>query len=258
MATVLFDNGVHKCIVFDDILSGDVRGTDIQANQFLIIHNGEGLLYDPGGSKVFDPLYKRVSEFIKPSRIKTIVLSHQDPDTGAAINWWMLFSASKVFVPSLWIRFIPHFTRLDVDAGYYVPIPEQGMRYDFHGSEIIMLPAHFLHSPGNVQLYDTASKILFSGDLGTSIVPDAKWFTEVIDFEEHVRYMEGFHKRYIASQKACRLWANMVRRLDIEAIVPQHGHRYFKGKAMVNRFIDWISDLQCGVDLLDGENYKIP
>ncbi len=58
MATVLFDNGVHKCIVFDDILSGDVRGTDIQANQFLIIHNGEGLLYDPGGVRFLIPFIK--------------------------------------------------------------------------------------------------------------------------------------------------------------------------------------------------------
>lgn len=257
MATVLFDSGIHKCIVFDDILTGD-KDPDIQANQFLIIHNGEGLLYDPGGVKVFDSLYKRVSEFIKPSGIKTIVLSHQDPDAGAAISLWISACYGKIMMPSLWLRFVPHFVRTEKLLDYYIPIPEKGMRYNLNDSEIIMLPAHFLHSPGNIQIYDSVSKILFSGDLGTSIIPGAKGFLEVTDFNEHIKFMEGFHKRYMVSQKVCKLWANMVRKLDIEAIVPQHGHRYFKGKTMVNRFIEWISNLQCGVDLLGQDIYNIP
>lgn len=257
MAMVLFDNGIHKCIVFDNILTGD-KEADIQSNQFLIIHNGEGLIYDPGGAKVFEPLYRRISEFISFSKIKTIVLSHQDPDVGAAVSSWTAASYGKIMIPSLWLRFVPHFVRTEKLLDYYIPIPEEGTRYNLNGSEIIMLPAHFLHSPGNIQLYDTVSKVLFSGDLGTSIIPGAKGFSEVTDFNKHIRFMEGFHKRYIASQKVCRLWANMVRKLDIDAIVPQHGHRYFKGKTMVNRFIDWLSNLQCGVDLLSQDIYTIP
>ncbi len=42
----------------------------------------------------------------------------------------------------------------------------------------------------------------------------------------------------------------MVRTLDIEMIAPQHG-AMFKGKAMVNRFIDWCENLECGVDALE-------
>ena len=39
----------------------------------------------------------------------------------------------------------------------------------------------------------------------------------------------------------------MVRQLDIETIAPQHG-ALFKGPEMSARFIDWISDLECGID----------
>jgi flavorubredoxin len=111
-----------------------------------------------------------------------------------------------------------------------------------------------MHSPGNFQVYDPCSKILFSGDLGASLGQDY-FFVE--NFDEHIKYMEGFHKRYMASNKVLKLWANMVRQLDIEMIVPQHG-AIFKGKEMVERFINWIENLQVGVDLITQEKYRVP
>ena len=48
--TVLFDNGVHPNILLED--SGGV-GLAVQANQHLIVHNGEAMLLDPGGHKVY-------------------------------------------------------------------------------------------------------------------------------------------------------------------------------------------------------------
>ncbi len=89
-------------------------------------------------------------------------------------------------------------------------------------------------------------------------MPTASEFREVDDFAEHVKYMEGFHKRYMSSNRAARLWARMVRNLDIDCIVPQHGSRYFKGKEMVNKFIDWVEKTECGVDLLMQSNYAVP
>jgi flavorubredoxin len=40
-------------------------------------------------------------------------------------------------------------------------------------------------------------------------------------------------------------------------IVPQHG-AIFKGKEMVERFINWIENLQVGVDLLTQDRYRVP
>jgi len=119
------------------------------------------------------------------------------------------------------------------------------------------LPAHFLHSEGNFQFYDVTSKILFSGDLGASLVPHEEAAKPVTDFNAHIPTMEGFHKRYMNGNKACRFWANMVRSLEIDAIVPQHG-RPFIGKKIVNEFINWIEHLECGLDLFTQQNYQIP
>ena len=73
----------------------------------------------------------------------------------------------------------------------------------------------------------------------------------------HIATMIGFHRRYMISNKICRFWVNMVRQLDVEMIVPQHGCR-FEGKAMVNRFLDWIEKLECGVDLMTQDSYRAP
>ena len=80
-------------------------------------------------------------------------------------------------------------------------------------------------------------------------------YREVCDFDAHLQYMEGFHRRYISGNRAMRIWAAMVRQLDIEIIAPQHG-ALFKGKPMVERFIGWCEKLECGIDLL--KPYRIP
>jgi flavorubredoxin len=68
--------------------------------------------------------------------------------------------------------------------------------------------------------------------------------------------MDGFHKRYMNSNKICRFWVNMVRQLDISMIVPQHG-RALIGKA-ITEFLDYIENLECGIDLFTQENYRLP
>jgi flavorubredoxin len=81
--------------------------------------------------------------------------------------------------------------------------------------------------------------------------------TSVEALRAHIPHMEGFHRRYMGSNKACRLWANMARGLDMDFLVPQHGC-YFKGKVAINAFLDWIEKLECGIDLFTQDNYRIP
>ena len=127
----------------------------------------------------------------------------------------------------------------------------------FTAEDLLALPAHFMHAEGNFQFYDPVARILFSGDLGTSLVPHEQAAEPVTDFHGHLRYMEAFHRRYIVSRKVCRFWANMVRQLDIDQIVPQHGSR-FVGKQAVADFIAWVEGVECGVDLMTQNNYQLP
>ncbi|RLJ70801.1 metallo-beta-lactamase superfamily protein [Hydrogenivirga caldilitoris] len=249
--TKLFDSGNHKVFLFEELTPASA----VQANQFLLIHNNEAMLLDPGGHKVQSKLFADMSVLIPPKQVKYVFLSHQDPDIVASINYWLMTTQAQALISKLWIRFLPHFGLDSKLEGRVVPIEDGGRKLKLGDDcELLIIPAHFIHSPGNFQVYDPCSKILFSGDLGASLGQD---YVFVEDFDSHIRYMEGFHRRYMASGKVLKLWANMVRNLDIEIIAPQHG-AVFRGRDLVNRFIDWVSQLECGVDLLSEKDYTLP
>ncbi|PKO54266.1 MAG: MBL fold metallo-hydrolase [Betaproteobacteria bacterium HGW-Betaproteobacteria-2] len=256
MADELFNNGHHVCIRFSDLTDSSTSQA-VQSNQFLIVTDGHGALIDPGGNMTYNGLMMAMGKYFNFRKLQYILASHQDPDIVASINKWLLGTECTLLAPAIWERFIPHFCGVGNTEDRIIGIPDKGMNIELGNTTIKALPAHFLHSEGNFQFYDVTSKILFSGDLGASLVSGELASQPVTDFEMHLPAMLPFHRRYMTSNKACRLWANMVRGLDIESIVPQHG-RAFVGKAMVKRFIDWVENLECGIDLMTQENYRIP
>ncbi|HET8729575.1 MAG TPA: MBL fold metallo-hydrolase [Moraxellaceae bacterium] len=256
-STLLFDNGPHKCLSFSSLVKGD----GVQANQFLIIHNERAAVLDPGGDLTYTPLTIEISKHIKLQNLDYVFASHQDPDIITSMPRWLMHTRCKVVASKLWARFLPHLasgfvtTQMKSDVSErLIELPDRGAEIPFGDSVITCVPAHFLHSVGNFQFYDPVSKILFSGDMGASMVDDVG---PVKDFETHVSSMRSFHQRYMCSRRVTRLWAEMVRRMDVEMLVPQHGS-YFVGKPMIHRFLDWIADLDCGIDLLTQEDYRCP
>jgi len=248
--TFLHDDGVHRNIMLEDF---DLGGLAVQANQHLIIHGDEGMILDPGGHKVYNRALAETFSLLGRAQLRYIFLSHQDPDIVAAINGWLMTTDADAYVPDIWTRFVAHFGLDHLVQDRLHPIPDDGMYLNLGGSELILLPAHFLHAAGNIHVFDPVSRILYSGDLGASLGTN---YTVVPDFEAHVPYMDGFHRRYMTSKVALQAWANMVSQLDVQLIAPQHG-ALFVGREMVEKFIAWCSTLECGVDLLN-TNFTVP
>ena len=246
---VIFDDGNHKNLLLEDFSHGGM----VQANVHMIVDNGKGMILDPGGHKIFKHLVSEVGKIIGMKNLDYIFLSHQDPDIVAAINGWLMTSKAKALSSKLWLRFIPHFGVDKFVLNRLIGIDDEGGIVKLGESELYILPGHFMHSPGNLHVYDPVSKIIYSGDLGASLGQD---YVFVEDFENHIQYMEGFHRRYMPTSKILKAWIKMVRELDIETIAPQHG-AIFKGKDIVNKFLDWLEDLQSGIDIME-EKFKIP
>lgn len=245
----LFQDEVHRNILLEDFGHGE----EVQANQHLIVHNGAGMILDPGGHQAFPNVIAQTTNLLEDDRLRYVFLSHQDPDVVSAMNGWLMGTEADAYISALWMRFIPHFGIDDVVVHRLKPIPDEGTVLDLGGAELMVLPAHFLHSCGNFHVYDPIAKILYSGDLGASLGLEE---TVVTDFDEHLKYMEGFHRRYMASNRALRSWVATARELDIETIAPQHG-ALFKGKEMVHRFLEWCDGLSCGIDLM-ADCYRVP
>ncbi len=245
----LFETENHKNVFVDNLSTGHM----VQANQHVIVNNGEGMILDPGGHKVYTKLFAMLSSEMRITELKHIFFSHQDPDIIAATNGWLMVTSADAYLSELWMRFIPHFGVDEMVVERIKPIPDAGMTITVGTAELKVIPAHFLHSAGNFQLYDPIAKILYSGDLGASLGMD---YSIVEDFDTHIQYMEGFHQRYMPNTRALKIWVNTVRQLDIDIIAPQHG-AMFTSKELSERFIDWIDTLTCGTDLMP-DKYDIP
>jgi flavorubredoxin len=235
------------------LLEGFGHGEMVPTNQVLIRNGNEAILLDPGGHKVHYDLMNEISSLMPLGQLKYLFFSHQDPDIVAATNAWLMLTDAMGYISELWLRFIPHFGVDELMLPRLKGIPDAGMRLKLGASELLFLPAHFMHSPGNFQVYDPVSKTLFTGDLGASIAPG---YVEVPDFDAHVKFMDGFHRRYMPSSHANQNWARMVRQLDIERIVPQHG-AIFPDRKSSARFIDWIAGLPGAAELM-AQCYQVP
>lgn len=220
----------------------------VPSHQYLVRDGSTAVLLDPGGYHAFERVLQNVERHAPRETIEELYLflSHQDPDVCTSlISWLEVRPDAKVVVSALWERFLLHLavpvvpdTVALADAGGQIQLPS--------GAPLEIIPAHYLHSPGNFTVYDPTSRILFSGDIGAALVPPDRWALFVEDFDEHARRMLGFHQRYMSSNKALRRWVLRVQGLKVDLVCPQHGS-ILRGDD-VARFFDWLARLDVGVD----------
>jgi len=243
---LLLKSDSHAVYYFRDL---SPKGA-VQANQYLIVDSSEALLLDLGGKIVFNNLLSEVGRVVPINSIKVIFATHHDPDIVSALtSWTVVCPKAKVYLPKLWSRFLPHIFSKERSWDFIVEVPDEGTEIRLGRTVLKVIPAHYLHSARNFTLYDPASKILFSGDIGSALLPPEKDADFIDNIEDYLDYMKYFHQTYMASNKACQKWVSLVENLEIEYIAPQHG-AIIRGKQNVEKFLQWLKQLKCGVDLL--------
>ncbi len=226
----------------------------IDTNEYIIESDGEGIMLDPGGTEIFPQVVSAVSEVVSVANISTFLCTHQDPDIMSSLPLWLgLCPEAKVYMPWLWTGFVAHFGHEYV--GQFIAVPDEGMKIPLkNGKDLEIIPAHFLHAPGNLNLYDPDAKILFSGDIGAALLPPECEDLFVPNFGSHIQYMEMFHKRWMPSNIAKRIWAQRVRSLDVDLMVPQHGLMFRKEECL--QFLDWFENLEVGISTMESSLVK--
>ncbi|HMU69395.1 MAG TPA: MBL fold metallo-hydrolase [Chitinophagales bacterium] len=215
----------------------------IDTNEYLISYNGKSILTDPGGIEIFPAVFTAISSVENPESLTALFASHQDPDIISSLSMWLEFNpALPCYIPWLWAGFIPHFGG---NKETFIPIADSGMLFSLNGLQLEAVPAHYLHSSGNCNLYDSTAKILFSGDIGAALLPENETDIFVKDFDRVIKAAEGFHRRWMGSEVAKKKWCERVSKMEIDMMCPQHG-AIFQG-ADVERFINWFYDLKIGV-----------
>ncbi len=238
---IIYENGPHQWAV----ITRDPEKPDylIDTNEYLISYAGHALLTDPGGMEIFPAVFSSISAKYDPRNIEALFASHQDPDIISSLALWLEFNPDlKCYLSWLWASFIPHFGG---NAETFIPLPDEGMHIQLDKLTLTAVPAHYLHSSGNFNLYDPKAAILFSGDIGAALLPPGADGLMVTNFDQHIRHAEGFHRRWMGSNEAKLDWCQRVSKLKIDMMCPQHGAIY-QG-ADVERFINWFAELPIGV-----------
>lgn len=240
-ARVIYEQGAHRWLaVVRDPSRPDYL---IDTNEYLVSVGDDAILLDPGGNEIFPAVFSAVSTEFDPRKISKLFASHQDPDIISSLSLWLEFNPNiQCYVSWLWSGFIPHFGG---NQDTFISLPDGGTDIPLGDQRLLAVPAHYLHSSGNFHVYDPKAKILFSGDVGAALLPPGEDGLFVEDFDRHIRHAEGFHRRWMGSDRAKRDWCNRVSQLDIDMMCPQHGSIY-RGE-QVKRFINWFADLEVGI-----------
>lgn len=236
----IFEQGDHQWAV----ITRDPEKPDylIDTNEYLVIQGDKAILTDPGGMEIFPEVFSAINTEFDARNIVALFSSHQDPDVISSLALWLDFNPElQCYLSWLWSSFIPHFGG---NATTFMSIPDDGLDIQLGRLRLRAVPAHYLHSSGNFNLYDPTAKILFSGDIGAALLPPGEDNLFVKDFDRHIRHAEGFHRRWMGSNEAKLDWCRRAQDLDIDMLCPQHGAIY-QG-ADVTRFINWFSELQVG------------
>lgn len=214
----------------------------IDTNQYMVRTSHNAILLDPGGMELFAPMLASVLREVPVEQITHLFASHQDPDIISSLGLWdEVLPHAKLHSPWLWEGFIRHFGMKNIE---FAQIEDKGGSVHLDQLELQFVPAHYLHSSGNMHVYDPVAKILFSGDIGAALEPiDAPLFVE--DFELHTTKMKYFHQRWMPSEEAKMDWIRRIRKLEIKMMCPQHG-RIFRGE-QVGQFLDWFEALDVGI-----------
>ena len=163
----IFQDGNHKWVAI--VRDPEKPNYLIDTNEYLVTYGGKGLLLDPGGAEIFPSVFSALSADFDPTALAGIFASHQDPDVCSSLALWLDFNpAMRCYISWMWSSFVPHFGG---NAETFVQIPDEGMDISLDGLLLKAIPAHYLHSSGNFNLYDKVAKVLFSGDVGAALLP---------------------------------------------------------------------------------------
>lgn len=233
-STVLFDERSHRVLRLAD-------------HTFLIVDHDEAVLIDPSNRS-----FAVTRERLESAKLEFVFLSNADAEVGASLNGWMMESDAKLLAPELTSEAVAHYGVESLVAERLVAVPDDGGILPLGSSDLAVLPAHFLPSPANLQIFDPRSKILFSGALGAA--PDAGG-VYVEDFDAHMAHVLGLHRRRMGGIALVRAWVAMVRQLDVQTIAPRRGPMYADG--MVEQLLAWLDETPCGPDLM-GSTLALP
>ena len=227
----------------------------LNCNPYLLIDEGEAVLFDPGSILDYEQVIRNVQSFIPLHKIKYVVLHHQDPDFCSAVP--LLEKMGMKFTVVTHWRTMTLISFYGIRSEYYLVNENSNQLMLSSGRLLRFVPTPYLHFPGAITTYDTKSRILFSSDLFGAFSYNHSFYAG----EDYIEKMMAFHEHYMPSNDIIRPVMEIFLGMDISMIAPQHGSII---KSSVREYIIALRELECGSllapikkDLMQSGGYRL-
>jgi len=217
-----------------------------QCHVYLIKNGNESILIDPGSMITFPVVLEKITSILPLRDIKYIIMHHQDPDiVGCFATLETLFPKGERYIVTHWRTqmLLKHY---QWKTHFYL-IDEHEWKLKANDRELEFVFTPYAHFPGAFATYDKKSQIMFSSDLFGGLTPEFELFAKNAD--EYFEYAKPFHQHYIPNKEILNYAIDHIKVKDISMIAPQHGS--IIKKELINPFLDKLSNLDCGLYLMD-------
>ncbi len=220
----------------------------LRINSYLMIDNGEGILFGPGSVIDFEDILANISEIIPVEKIKYVILHNQDPSNCSALPLFERNGFSgKVVTHWRSAVYVKHY---DVSSDFIYSNLTANRLTLKSGRIMHFINTPYLKSAGSFAVYDTVSKILFSGDLFGAFGTNEDHFAR----EDYIEAMKKYHAEYMPGNYILRNILEIIMKKDISMIAPQYGSIIVKE---IQDTISALMDVKCGICLTNVKNNTI-
>ncbi len=197
-----------------------LEGDPFQCHVYLIKNKNESILIDPGSNLTWQSTRKKIMQIMDLDDIKYFICHHQDPDITACMSTiFDEIGTKERYVITHWRTkaLLVHYN-WNVE---FIEVESKDFKLNIKGRQLEFILTPYMHFPGNICTYDTATKTLFSSDIFGGFTQEFKLFAD--NAQDYFEQMKPFHEHYMPSTEIVREGLRRINEYDIEMIAPQHG-----------------------------------
>ncbi len=216
---------------------------------YLIVSGDEAVLIDPGSAKkeFYATVLRKVHAVINPSKIKHLIVQHQDPDLCAALPLFERICAPDVQIscPLEAKVMMQHYGTISP----IVPLDDDDVLTFGNNRTLQFIMSPYVHFVGSMYCYDKETKTLFTSDTFGGFTGRCNLFAET----DYPVQLSAFLGQYLGSKRALEYALRRVELLDkeqgINLLCPQHG--CVIQKEQIPEYIENFHKLQVGGEIED-------
>ncbi len=219
----------------------DEKASNIHCNPYLVIEGNQAVLIDAGSRPDFATVMMKILQTgIAPEQILALIYHHPDPDLCGSMSNMVDICANpalKILSESHNNIFLSYYIERE-KRGILKSIDEHDFTFSFNGRVLHFIKTPYAHAAGSFVTYDEKTKTLFTSDLFGSESRQWDLFLRLPEdcpaCGDHRRCIDErgfcplkdileFHKKVMPSEMALKYAADVIGRLDVKVIAPQHG-----------------------------------